>query len=339
MRIKTITANDMAEAIRLIRDTLGAEATILSTRKTKNSKGQPTLEITAAVDDPPAPSTSVPPLTDILKAAEKASVTRPTLVADIPHILKAHGLPDDVIIRITEASMGITASGFSDKDALDMLLGKLLVFKSPSDVIAKGKAHVILGPSGAGKTTLISKLAIHAKRNNLTVGLMSLDDQKIAGFEPLRIVAEAMGEAAHLIRSAADLTAAAKNMGPRHLILVDTPGLNPYNRPSLNAFKKRLADLNLPLVAHLALPAPMQANELAKLPVAFGMFNISSLLITKLDETAHIGGVIGAAHAHQLPLSLASHSPDPATAPLTLNPLYLAEILSVLPQQPWEMAS
>ena len=353
MRIKTLTAPHMADALKIIREQLGPEALILSTRKVKNASGEPTLEITAAVEDTdpptlpllsPKPKGATPPGGGTINLAAPRGALRPAAkpapqAPSLAATLKAHNIPPDLCTRLTEAATGLEASGFAPADALEMLLGKLLRFTPPQELVARGKAHVLVGPSGAGKTTLIAKLGIHAKRQGLTVGLMSLDDQKIAGFEPLQVAAKALGEKAYLIRDGKDLAAAARQLGPRHLILIDTPGLGPYKRLELNTFRARLEALKIPLTAHLVLPATHNPAELEKLPLAFGAFNPASLLFTKLDETVHMGGLVSTAHDHALPLGVASDSPDFATAPLTLAPRWLAEHLARFPQQPWEFSN
>lgn len=331
MRIKTITADSMAEALKIIRTQLGPEALILSTRKTKNAKGEPTLEITAAVEEPAAKAATVAPLSDILSNAEKE--------ASKPVKPRGYGLPADLETRIAQGVADLRKNGFSEVDALEMLISKLLTFKPLPEVLAKGQAHVLLGPTGAGKTTLVAKLAIHAKRQGLRVGLMSLDDEKLAGFEPLRITAEMLGDVAHLIHSKSDLKAAAAQLGPRHLILIDTPGLNPLKRAQLAQFHQRLTSLGIPTVNHLVLPATHHAEAMNLLPLAFGMFAPVSLMTTKLDESPTLASIIATAHAHKMPLGVASTSANPTDAPLSLSPHYVAEALTTLAPNLWEIAS
>lgn len=334
MRIKTLTAPKMEDALRLIREQLGPEALILSTRKVKNAAGEQTLEITAAVADDSSTSKSAEAVQDHAPAPRAKPV--PTLFTST---LEAHGLPHALIAKITAALPGLLGAGFTQAEGLDMLLSKLLKFKTPNDLLIPGKAHLFLGPHGAGKTTLIAKLAIHSKKQGRTVGILSLDDQKIGGFEPLAIASEIMGESAHLITSPADLKNAGKSLGPRHLLLIDSAGLNPYEPATLTRLQQKLAELNIPALAHLVLPAPLNAPDMAALPVACHRFNLSSLIFTKLDSTSRYGALLATAESSGLPLGIATHSADMATPPLTLTPQWLAEALAQLPHQPWEFAS
>ncbi len=66
MQVKVFEAPDMATALKLVKESLGPEALILSTRSVRKGKGgllgKPVLEVTAAIDSSePAPRPMVPP--------------------------------------------------------------------------------------------------------------------------------------------------------------------------------------------------------------------------------------------------------------------------------------
>lgn len=335
MRIRTLTAEKMEDALRLIREELGPEALILGTRKVPGPDGKPTLEITAAVNEP-EPATR--PLENTTPALPPTPAT-PMPSNSLQGVLETHSTAPGLITKITAALPGLASAGFTPGEALEMLLAKLVTFRSPADLLPPGKAHLFIGPHGAGKTTIISKLAIQAKKQGRTVGLLSLDDQKIGGFEPLAIAAEIMGETAHLLSSATDLRTAASSLGPRHLLLIDTAGLNPYQPQALTALKRRLDELGLPTLNHLVIPASLNAADMAALPVACHRFGLTSLVFSKLDSTTRYGALLSTAAQAGLPVGLASHSADMAAPPLALTASWLAEALSTQPHQPWEFAA
>lgn len=346
MRIRTLTAPRMADALTIIRQELGPEALILSTRKVTNAQGEPTLEITAAINEPE-------PATQPVEAAQptqhRPSAAHPphpqprpqtsSSAADLTSILRQHGVAPALIDKLTAALPGLQTAGFSAPEALEMLLSKLATFLPAADILKPGQAHLFIGPPGAGKTTFISKLAIQTKQNGRTVGILSLDDQKLAGFEPLAITAETLGDSAHLLTGPASLKTAAQSLGPRHLLLIDTPALNPYQPQAFTQLKQRLDSLGLPTICHLVIPADLNADDMALLPVATHRFNPTSLVITKLDCTTRYGAILNTASASGLPLGLASHSGNVATPPLSLTPQWLGQALGTLPRQPWEFTS
>jgi flagellar biosynthesis protein FlhF len=338
MRIRTITAASMTDALQLIRQQLGPEALILSTRKVKNAAGEPTLEITAAINEPDPASKPAADVTLPEASAIPASIT-PQGGGTLAHTMAQHGLSPALAQKILAALPGLQTAGFNGEEALEMLLAKLVTFKPLTEVLAAGQAHLFIGPPGAGKTTLIAKLAVHTRKQGRTVGLLSLDDKKIGGFEPLAIAAEILGDSAHLLTDAASLKSAAAQLGPRHVLLIDTPGFNPYQPQALAALHQRLAGLGIPATTHLVVPADLNAEDMATLPVATHRFGPASLAVTRLDCTTRYGAVINTAAGGNLPLSLAGHSGDFAVPPLALTPQWLAQALATLPRQPWEFTS
>ncbi|PZP39537.1 MAG: hypothetical protein DI585_03875 [Pseudomonas fluorescens] len=342
MRIRTLTAPRMADALTIIRQELGPEALILSTRKVTNAAGEQTLEITAAVNEPEPASQPVAPLPELPRTvlpAHTPSFKAPATPTGMTDILRHHGMNDGLISKLSAAMPGLQSAGFSAAEALEMLLSKLVTFSTPTEILKPGQAHLFIGPPGAGKTTFIAKLAVQTKQSGKRVGLLSLDDQKLAGFEPLAITAETMGDTAHLLTGTASLKAAAHAMGPRHLLLVDTPALNPYQPQAFTQLKQRLEALGIPTICHLVIPADLNAEDMALLPVATHRFQPVSMIITRLDCTTRYGAILNTASASGLPLALASHNGNVASAPLSLTPQWLAQSLGTLPRQPWEFTS
>ena len=74
-------------------------------------------------------------------------------------------------------------------------------------------------------STLLDALATTLRARGRTVGILSLDDQKIGGFEPLAIASEIIGEAARrLTKSFRDSHPEipwTKIMGQRHVLAHD----------------------------------------------------------------------------------------------------------------------
>jgi flagellar biosynthesis protein FlhF len=336
MRITTLTADKMTDALRMIREQLGPEALILNTRKV-TVNGTETLEITAAINEPdPTPPKATPHA--VFSAPSKAEPA-PPLPNLLQSTLQAHQLPSSLLNPLATALPGLKAAGFTEAEALAMLLGKQLKFLSATETLPQGGVHVYVGPHGAGKTTLVAKLALQAKQQGRKFGILSLDNQKIGGFEPLAIAAEIFGEHAFLINSIDDLHSAAAKLGHRQALLIDTAGINAFAPRGLLTLQQQLGALNLPMQVHLVLPANLNPADLGTLPVACHNLNIASLIFTKLDCTTRFGALVATANGSGLPLGLATHAADMATPPLHLTPEWLAETLLQLPQQPWEFAS
>ncbi|MDD9912276.1 MAG: hypothetical protein OXR68_03210 [Alphaproteobacteria bacterium] len=336
MKLKTFTAPDMAAALRLIKNDLGRDAVILSTRKVKTPEGKTTLEITAALER--STSTTDAETIEIsptpIMAPSNGSTAAPS---NLMEALREHSILPEYSEKLSKATHGVVEAGFSPTDALEMVMSKMISFKAPADLFPRGQAHVVVGPTGAGKTTFLCKLAVDRQRSGASIGLMSLDDQKIAGFEPLNIVGDALGEQAHLIRSTEDLATAAKSLGKRHYLLIDTPGLNPRKPREIIEFKERLDGLGLPTTVHLVLPANLNETDMAALPYAFRHLNPSSLVFTKLDETTRLGPIASVMMAQKLPCGLVSDSNAIQSGPCELTAPLLAQQLTTPPKPIWEV--
>ncbi len=323
MRLKTFTTKTMPEALRLIKSELGKDAIILSTRKIKQG-GQNGLEITAAVDAP-APDLPVRHNKPINIDAFATVTETADAMGDglIGEQLKLHGVDDALIESIEKAQAGLAAAEFSVSEGVEMILNKRLDLMPLSKVFAAGRVHVFVGPTGVGKTTFVGKVAVWGKRGKQSVGLLSLDTHKVGGVEPLHILADALGETAHVIDGAASMKKLGEQLGKRQLILVDTPGLNPYSAQALNKFNTELKSLTSNPVVHLVLPAGLSLSELKNTVTAFARFKFNDILFTKLDETAALGGVVNIL-AMQMAGGAVSSSGDMADGPIGLTAADLA---------------
>lgn len=319
----------MKDALRIIKNDLGQDAIVLSTRKIKGPGGETTLEITAAIDKVPEPMNLRP-------ADIQSHPSPPSDEAGLAATFTSHGLAPDHINTLLKATTGVSNAGFSAADALEMVLGKKAAFQPAATLIKRGHAHVFIGPTGAGKTTLLSKLAVERKKSGASIGLLSLDDQKIGGFDPLVTVAEILGEQAHLIQTGHDLASAGSKLGKRNYLFIDTPGLNLLHPHETEQFRQRLDALGFPLVVHLVLPANLNRVDLSAIPYAFRDFNPVSALFTKLDETPQFGAIVNVALDHPLAIGLASTSPRLEDPPLVLDPVVFSHRLLTAPQHVWE---
>lgn len=324
MRLKTFTTKTMPEALRLIKEDLGKDAIILSTRKIKQN-GTPALEITAAIDKPAAdvPLRTTKPI-DF--NAVKEEVDASTLIQ--------HGVDSTLADTIQAAQKGLTAAQFSPTEALEMVLAKRLDLPPLTQTFTAGRVHVFVGPHGAGKTTCVGKVAVWGKKGKKTVGLLTLDGQKIGGVEPLHVLADALGDEVHLVENIEDLRTAGEKLGKRQLLLVDTPGLNPYDGSAIRAFAEKLKTMAKNPVVHILLPANSSLPELKNTLTAFQPLKPQDVIFTKTDASASLGNAVNVLTMN-LPAGGMTHSPDMADAPAPLHAQMLAAHLSTPPKHVW----
>ena len=143
---------------------------------------------------------------------------------------------------------------------------------------------VLVGPTGAGKTTSIAKLANHpAVFGNRPVGLLSLDTYRIGAVEQSRIYAELSRLPLEVAHEPGELDGALRRMRGCDVILVDTAGRGPRADGDVAASRAMIERL-APVEVHLALPAGLDPRQARRIIAAHRRDGITHLLPTKLDE-------------------------------------------------------
>src|SRR3990172_1794539 len=102
----------------------------------------------------------------------------------------------------------------------------MLVIEKPAEFQAKGRVvSVFVGPTGAGKTTTIAKIAGHATaRFNKKVVLVSTDVFRVGGQEQLNRFGTLLGIPAYPCSDVATLKSLIDSFDDVDLVLIDTPG-------------------------------------------------------------------------------------------------------------------
>jgi flagellar biosynthesis protein FlhF len=142
----------------------------------------------------------------------------------------------------------------------------------------------LVGPTGAGKTTTIAKLANHPDVfGGRLVGLLSLDTYRIGAVEQSRIYAELSGIPLEVVYEPRELKRAMRRLARCEIVLVDTAGRGPAARDDAAATRAALRELPADEV-HLTLPAGLQPRLARRLVDDFREWGVTHLLPTKLDE-------------------------------------------------------
>jgi flagellar biosynthesis protein FlhF len=165
------------------------------------------------------------------------------------------------------------------------------------------KVAMFVGPSGAGKTTTIVKLAAHyLLEENRSVALITLDTCRMAAVEHLRMYANVLGVPLETAQTTADVVEGIRRHRKANLILIDTPGFGPHEAARLMNLGQ-LKDQYGSIETHLVLSAATRMQDLRRTVVRHDACAPSRLLFTKLDETEEYGNLFELAHQTALPLS------------------------------------
>ena len=183
------------------------------------------------------------------------------------------------------------------------------IYSPPAAPRRSGKIMVLVGPTGVGKTTTIAKLAaifgvVNSGRRALPVRLITIDAYRIGAKAQLEAYGNIMGLPFSSVDNRRDLKKEialyAEEPG---LILVDTIGKSPRDSAKLGEMKELLDACGSRAEVHLVLSASTKTSDIQEILRQFEPFNYCSVLLTKLDETSHIGNVISALSERGKPVS------------------------------------
>ena len=160
----------------------------------------------------------------------------------------------------------------------------------------------LVGPTGAGKTTTLAKLALNpAMFGGAKVGILSLDTFRVAAVEQLQQYAEIAGLPLEVAYDAKDLPGALRRLDKCDVVLIDTPGRSGRSREA-NAQWNAILKSATPDETHLVIPATMRPDLLAGVAQQFGACRLTHLLLTKTDEIAEDAMLADACAAIDLPV-------------------------------------
>jgi len=173
----------------------------------------------------------------------------------------------------------------------------------------KPKIMVLIGPTGVGKTTTVSKLAAiygigTEEIDAVNVRMITIDAFRIGAQEQLEKTGNIMQipvtcvDNKHSLRKEIALYSEEID-----LFLIDTIGKSPKDSSKLGEMKEILEGCGKQAEYHLVVSAGTKASDIEEIMRQFEPFNYRSVIITKMDETDHIGNVISAISEKRKPVS------------------------------------
>jgi flagellar biosynthesis protein FlhF len=335
MHLKRYRSNSVREALAQARADLGPNALVLSTRLVgvrgwRGWLGGRLVEITAAANRdmsesrpmaqptpretaPAAPPTITPP--DPLIAPMVARLC----AAGLDRALAADAAAAVPRTRRRQASLALLRRAVAD--TLDPLTAGHAAFAA---------AEVFIGPPGVGKTTTIAKVAAQARaRDGVRLGLVAADGFRVGAVEQLRLYADIIGAPFMVARTAAELDAVLDRV-TGDPVLVDTAGRSirePDWQEALALLGQRTG-----IRTHLVLSAAMQAPEAARLLDAYHGARPACVALTRVDESASIGPLVGLLRERRLPVSfLGTGQRVPEDLVRATGPVLAAHLLGEAP--------
>jgi flagellar biosynthesis protein FlhF len=167
-----------------------------------------------------------------------------------------------------------------------------------------GGITAVVGPTGAGKTTTIAKLAARwcMQHGSQDLALVSTDGYRIGAREQLNSYARILGAPMHAANGAKELARVLERLKSKKLILIDTAGMGPRDvrlTEQLAALKYGASGARV----LLALPAQSEGHALDEIVCAFVRVKPAACVLTKVDEAASLGAAISTVLRHKLKIA------------------------------------
>ncbi len=331
MKIKRFVGQDMRQALRMVRETLGDEAVILSNRSVDDG-----IEITAAVDIADAVSAdSIDGRIATSRSAPNNTATksRPSAATDdkdsldelrnemqnlrrwmqaelsglswydlgqrAPHSqellarLMGLGLSAELARQLAERVRDIESLDEAWQKALYLMAGELRV--DDRDLLEHGGIVALVGPTGVGKTTTIAKIAARfaLRHGQRSVALITTDGYRIGARDQLQTYGRILNVPVRTVNNAAEMEQALTLLSDRRLILIDTAGMAAAHE-RVSDQRETLAAAGSGLTTLLTLSATTEVAAVQRALRLFASFEPDACVLTKLDEAASLGGLLSA---------------------------------------------
>lgn len=236
--------------------------------------------------------------------------TLPEKVSDICFRLMDNQVDQQWAVRTALKLQGqLSESDVTDSDKVTDKATELLaasVHSSGPFELKSGRATrvMLVGPTGAGKTTTLAKLAAqYGILQRMRVRIITADTYRIAAAEQLKTFAEIADIPMQVVFSPEEMRQAITKMLPTaDLILIDTAGRSQHHEEHMQDLKA-LVDVVEPDELHLVLSATTKQSDLMDAADRYRLLGVNRFLFTKLDETKKYGELFNLLAESKMPFS------------------------------------
>ncbi len=166
-----------------------------------------------------------------------------------------------------------------------------------------------MGPTGVGKTTTLAKLAARARLDlGRSVGVISLDTFRVGAVEQWQRYAALMGIPFQVASDRSSFRRALAEISA-DIVLVDTAGRSTSGSSWVLPDCLGAVPDDITKHALLVLPAWLRASDVGRIEQLYDAPAPTQVVITKLDETVEVGGVMHAALPHGIPIAYLCSGP------------------------------
>ena len=328
MKLKRFVAADTRSAMKQIKQTLGADAVILSSHRIDDG-----VEIVAAIDfDETILSTSAAvacaePLSQANKMQTPFDEMRyeiQTLRGMLEAQLRGNvGVNEPLHTLLLQKLLYLGVSHTTAANWVRLVCPDLNQYRGWESIlthiseqlsiretnrIEEGGVYAFIGPTGVGKTTTLAKIAARftLRFGADKLGLVTMDTYRIAAQEQLMLYGKILGVKVCVAQDEISLSRVLRQLNDKKLIRIDTAGMNPADErvvQQMHVLTTYLQSISKVLV----LPATSHYQVLIDAVRRYGASQVDQCILTKLDESLAIGGALSALIESGLSVSYLTH--------------------------------
>jgi flagellar biosynthesis GTPase FlhF len=285
------------EAMRKARTELGENARLVDARRLSGRGQFPLYEVRVL---PPSEAARALPESPAALRGEKDPAAERWF-----DILRQRGAGASIARAVMEAAR-LEAAG---RQGLFQALRRTVAehFGDPALAVPPGeRSTVVVGPTGAGKTTVLARLATARVARGERPILVSTDGESIAGDDALRAAAHALELPLATAFLPGQVPALLEGRSGDETWFVDTPGRAPFDDDGLAALRGIIRSLPDPEVL-LVVPAATDVDEAKLLLAGYGCVGVDRVVVTKLDELCRPARILDLASAIGRPVALVTY--------------------------------
>lgn len=309
MKMKMFTGPTVEEAMTKVREEMGPDAVILSTR---DEDGH--VEIRAAVERSFGHKFAAPKFAE---ARPQFDQTR----SDLTAMLRWHAAPDGFVHMVADAGARLGA-GLEQLGVLSAGLEGVLTFAPLQPGLER--SIFLVGPPGSGKTTAAAKLALQLSAPSEPLEPVSADFDmtgqaaRLAALtlKPTISVALTPDALQRLVQDRDDIA---------QRLVVDGPPFNPLDEGDMRRLSDLISRMNIePVLVLSAEGHPMELEDNAR---AFSGAGVRRVILTKLDAVRRRGGVIAAISSTRLSIAQLGMTPSVRGGLVPASAIRVAQLL------------
>ncbi|WP_019613248.1 flagellar biosynthesis protein FlhF [Psychromonas ossibalaenae] len=178
------------------------------------------------------------------------------------------------------------------------------IYIGSNEILAKGGAIALLGPTGVGKTTTIAKLAAQfgMKYGADQVALITTDTYRIGAHEQLATYGKIMGCSVRVAKDADELSEILYQFREKRLVLIDTAGMGQRDVRLSEQLETLMRNSRVNIQSYLVISSTSQRRVVEEAIAHFKRIALSGCILTKVDESIGLGEVLSVTMQHALPI-------------------------------------